>query len=218
MRLLVVEDEPDLRRALARALGDEQFAVDTAGDGDEALFRADEIAYDAIVLDLMLPRRSGWDVLAALRAAGNRTPVLVLTARDALDDRVRGLNIGADDYLTKPFAVAELVARLRALIRRAAEQPSPVVTVGPIQVDLVARRVFREGVEIDLTGREYEILEELVRQRGRVISRRAISEHVYPDDRELSSNAIDVHIAALRRKLGADLIHTRRGLGYLIDA
>ncbi|HUF46751.1 MAG TPA: response regulator transcription factor [Vicinamibacterales bacterium] len=218
MRLLVVEDEPDLRRALARALADEQFAVDTAGDGDEGLFRACEIAYDAIVLDLMLPGRSGWEVLDALRAAGRRTPVLILTARDAVDDRVRGLNAGADDYLTKPFAVEELVARLRALIRRAAEQPSPIVTIGPVRIDLAARRVFRDEAEIELTGREYEILEELVRQRGRVISRRAISDHVYADDRELSSNAIDVHIAALRRKLGADVIQTRRGLGYLVDA
>jgi two-component system OmpR family response regulator len=218
MRLLVVEDEPDLRRALARALADERFVVDTAADGEDALFRALEIDYDAIVLDLMLPRLSGWDVLDRMRGAGRSTPVLVLTARDGVDDRVRGLNAGADDYLTKPFAVEELVARLRALIRRAADQPSPVVAIGDLRIDLAAHRVFRADREVELTAREYGILELLVRRRGEVVSRGAISDHLYADDREFSSNAIDVHIAALRRKLGADLIETRRGLGYLVDA
>ena len=217
MRLLVVEDEPDLRSALARALADEHFAVDTAADGDEGLFLAIEVDYDAVVLDLMLPRRNGWDVLDALRAAGRRTPVLLLTARDAVDDRVRGLNAGADDYLTKPFALEELVARLRALIRRAAAQPAPSVRIADVDIDLASRRVFRGGTEVVLTAREFGILELLVRERGAVVGRSTIAEHLYADDQEVLSNAIDVHVAALRRKLGAHLIRTRRGLGYLID-
>jgi len=218
MRLLVVEDEPDLRRALARALADEDFAVDTAPDGEDGLFQALEVDYDAVVLDVMLPRRSGLSLLEAMRNAGRRTPVLLLTARDALDDRVGGLNAGADDYLTKPFAIEELVARLRALIRRAADHPSPSVDLGDVRVDVAARRAYRAGVEVELTAREYGILELLARQRGSVVSRQAISDHLYADDREFLSNAIDVHVAALRRKLGARLIRTRRGLGYLIDA
>jgi two-component system OmpR family response regulator len=217
MRVLVVEDERDLRRGLARALTEEGFAVDESPDGEDGLFHAVEIEYDAIVLDLMLPRRSGTEVLTEIRRVGRTTPVLVLTARDAIDDRVRGLNQGADDYLTKPFAVEELVARLRALIRRAARHPSPAVTIGDLEVDLAARRVHRRGEEVELTGREYSILELLIRQRGTVVPRTALFEHLYNDDHESMSNAIDVHIAALRRKLGADLIETRRGLGYLID-
>jgi two-component system OmpR family response regulator len=217
VRLLVVEDEPDLRSALARALADEHFAVDTAADGDEGLFLAIEVDYDAVVLDLMLPRRNGWDVLDALRAAGRRTPVLLLTARDAVDDRVRGLNAGADDYLTKPFALEELVARLRALIRRAAAEPAPSVRIADVDIDLASRRVFRGGTEVVLTAREFGILELLVRERGAVVGRSTIAEHLYADDQDVLSNAIDVHVAALRRKLGAHLIRTRRGLGYLID-
>jgi two-component system OmpR family response regulator len=218
MRLLLVEDERDLRRALARALTEEDFAVDESPDGEDGLFRALEIDYDAIVLDLMLPRLSGLEVLDRIRRAGRTTPVLLLTARDAIDDRVRGLNRGADDYLTKPFAVEELVARLRALIRRAAQQPAPAVTIGDLEVDLAARRVHRRGQEVELTGREYSILELLVRQRGTVVPRSVLFDHLYNDDHESMSNAIDVHIASLRRKLGATLIETRRGLGYLIDA
>lgn len=217
MRLLLVEDERDLRRALARALIDEQFAVDESPDGEDGLFRALEIDYDAIVLDLMLPRVGGIEVLDQIRRAGRKTPVLLLTARDAVDDRVRGLNHGADDYLTKPFAVEELVARLRALIRRAAQQPSPAVAIGDLEVDLAARRVRRRGDEVELTGREYSILELLVRQRGTVVPRAVLFDHLYNEDHESMSNAIDVHIASLRRKLGASLIETRRGLGYLID-
>lgn len=217
MRLLLVEDEPDLRRTLARALVDEHFAVDTSGDGDDGLFRALEIDYDAIILDLMLPRRSGEEVLDALRLAGRTTPVILLTARDTAADRIGGLNRGADDYLTKPFLIDELVARLRALIRRASRQPAPTTTVGDLEVNLAARRVYRSGEEVELTGREYGIFELLVRRRGEVVTRTAMNEHLYGDDSELESNAIDVHVAALRRKLGAALIQTRRGSGYLVD-
>ncbi len=218
MRLLLVEDEPDLRRSLARSLSDARFAVDESGDGDDGLYRALEIDYDAIVLDLMLPRRSGEAVLEGIRRAGRTTPVLLLTARDTIADRVGGLNHGADDYLTKPFVIEELVARLRALIRRAQQHPSPVVTIQSLRIDVVRRRVYRDDVEVALTGREFGILEQLVRHRGRILSRTALSEHLYNDASEVMSNAIDVHVAAIRRKLGATLIETRRGQGYLIDA
>jgi two-component system OmpR family response regulator len=217
MRVLLVEDEPDLASAIARALTDEDFAVDVASNGDDGFFQASEVAYDALVLDVMLPGRSGWDVLRALRGAGRTTPVLMLTARDAVDDRVHGLNLGADDYLTKPFAVEELVARLRALGRRSAGHPSPDLLVGDLRLDMAARRVYRDDREIDLTAREYGILELLARRRGAIVTRTEISEHLYNDDSELLSNAIDVHVASLRRKLGGEVIQTRRGLGYLID-
>jgi two-component system OmpR family response regulator len=217
MRVLLVEDEPDLASAIARALTDEDFAVDVASNGDDGFFQASEVAYDALVLDVMLPGRSGWDVLRALRGAGRTTPVLMLTAADAVDDRVRGLNLGADDYLTKPFAVEELVARLRALGRRSAGHPSPDLLVGDLRLDMAARRVYRDDREIDLTAREYGILELLARRRGAIVTRTEISEHLYNDDSELLSNAIDVHVASLRRKLGGEVIQTRRGLGYLID-
>lgn len=217
MRLLLVEDEPDLRNALARTLADRQFVVDTAPDGEEGLFLALEGAHDAIILDLMLPKRDGWGVLDALRQSGRHTPVLLLTARDEVTDRVRGLNAGADDYLTKPFAVEELVARVQALVRRAAGQSTPLVEIGPIRIDLVAHRVFKDGVEVALTAREYGILGLLVRRRGRVVSRTDIGDGVFDAADDLTSNAIDVHVGALRRKLGDDLIQTRRGLGYLID-
>ena len=217
MRLLVVEDEPDLRRTLTRALVDEHFAVDASADGDDGLFRALHVDYDAIVLDLMLPGRSGEEILDHLRQAGKTTPVIVLTAKDLGSDRVANLNRGADDYLTKPFLLEELVARIHALIRRAARQPSPAVSVGDLRINLAARRVYKNDEEIELTGREYSILELLVRRRGDVVARTTLSEHLYSDDSELMSNAIDVHVASLRRKLGASVIQTRRGLGYLID-
>jgi len=217
MRVLIVEDEADLARAIGRALADETWAVDISPDGDDGLYRALEIDYDVIVLDLMLPDRSGWDVLGELRRAGRRTPVLILTARDQVEDRVRGLDFGADDYLTKPFALAELIARLRALARRAADQPAPEFAAGDVRIDTVARRVRRAGAEVDLTAREYGILELLVRRRGAVVTRADISEHLYNDDSELMSNAIDVHVASLRRKLGPEVIRTRRGIGYLLD-
>jgi two-component system OmpR family response regulator len=217
MRVLIVEDEPDLACAIERALTDETWAVDRSADGDDGLHRGLEIDYDAIVLDLMLPALSGWEVLDRLRAAGRRAPVLILTARDAVEDRVRGLDRGADDYLTKPFALEELIARLRALARRASDQPAPEIAAGDVRIDTVARRVRRDGAEVELTAREYGILELLVRRRGGIVTRTAISEHLYNDDSELMSNAIDVHVASLRRKLGADIIRTRRGIGYLLD-
>lgn len=217
MRVLLIEDEPDLAAALARALADDGFAVDRAADGEEGLHRATTAPYDAVILDIMLPLRDGWSVLRALREGGSTVPVLMLTARDAVPDRVRGLNQGADDYLTKPFDVAELVARLRALDRRAASQPSPIVELGDVRCDLAARRVFRDGREVDVTAREFGVLELLVSRRGQVVTRTEIADRLYDDSSDLLSNAIDVHVGSLRRKLGPELIQTRRGLGYLID-
>ena len=218
MRILVVEDEPDLARTLRKALEEEAFAVDVADEGESGLFKLTCTTYDAAILDLMLPRLDGWTVLERARAAGVKTPVLVLTARDAVDDRVRGLNLGADDYLAKPFALAELIARVRAVIRRSYGAASPTLIVRDISVDTGARIVQRDGVVVDLTSREYAILELLMAKQGTLVTRAAIFEHIYDEDADLLSNAIDVHVAALRRKLGTDVIRTRRGEGYIVDA
>jgi two-component system OmpR family response regulator len=217
MRVLLVEDEPDLARALSRTLADEGWVVDWIGDGESALALARGGPHDVVVLDLMLPRIDGWQVLATLRREGYRTPILLLTARAAVDDRVRGLDAGADDYLTKPFAPDELLARIRALVRRAADQPDPDVTVGSVRIDTSARRVHGPGGELDLTAREYAILELLARRLGQVVTRTEISEALYDDDVEVMSNTIDVHIGSLRRKIGPGLIRTRRGLGYFLE-
>jgi len=218
VRLLVVEDEPDLARMLARTLEEEQFAVDLALDGDEAYYKMTEIPYDAIVLDLMLPRRDGWSLLRSLRESGKRSPVLILTARDGVEDRVRGLDLGADDYLTKPFALTELVARVRALIRRASPDPAPVLAIGEVTIDTAARVVCRGGRPVDLTAREYSVLELLARRRGSLVTRTMIWDHLYSEAEDIVSNAVDVHVSALRRKLGRDVIQTRRGQGYMVDA
>jgi two-component system OmpR family response regulator len=218
VRLLVVEDEPDLARALKKALVEARFAVDVAADGVDALHQAEHVAYDAIVLDLMLPLMDGWTVLERLRRRGHRVPVLIVTARDAVSDRVRGLNAGADDYLTKPFALAELVARIHAMIRRGSADPSPVVTIGEVAIDTVTREVRRAAGLVDLTAREYVIFEFLVRRRGTLVTRATIEEHIYADDADVFSNVVDVHVAALRRKLGADVIRTKRGQGFIVDA
>jgi two-component system OmpR family response regulator len=217
MRILLVEDDVDLARAVARTLADASFSVDLSHDGEDGLHRALEVEYAAIVLDVLLPGRDGRAVLAALRARGRRTPVLLLTALDSPADAVAGLNTGADDYLRKPFDTGELVARLHALIRRAAGDPSPAVTLGDVRIDLAARRVFKGGREVELTAREFGILQLLAARRGQVVPRTRIGTQLYNDDTDVTSNAIDVHVASLRRKLGADLIQTRRGLGYLID-
>jgi len=218
VRVLVVEDEQDLARTLARALEEEEFAVDLAEDGEDALFKIKETTYDAVILDLMLPRMDGWQVLAAVREAGIRTPVLILTARDLIADRVRGLNLGGDDYLIKPFALAELIARVRAMIRRSYGNPATTLALGELTIDTAARQVWRGGAPVELTAREYAILELLTRSRGAVVARSTICEHIYNEDTDPLSNVVDVHVAALRRKLGADLIRTRRGEGYIVDA
>jgi DNA-binding response OmpR family regulator len=217
MRLLVVEDEADLADTLQKALTEESFAVDVAGDGEEGLFKLSDIPYDAAILDVMLPGMDGWTVLENARARGIRTPVLMLTARDMVEDRVRGLNLGADDYLVKPFALTELIARVHAIIRRAYGSAAPRLTIGDVVMDTAAKRVLRNGMVVELTAREYAILEILAQARGRLVSRAMLCEHLYNEDVDIASNVVDVHIAALRKKLGPDLIKTRRGEGYMIE-
>jgi two-component system OmpR family response regulator len=216
MRVLVVEDEPDLRRGLAQALREEGYAIDEAGDGEDALFKATSWDYDAVVLDLMLPRLDGWEVLRRLRAQ-RKTPVLILTARDGVRDRVRGLDGGADDYLVKPFELAELLARLRALIRRSAGQAASTLALGDLSLDTAARQVTRAGQLVPLTAREYALLELLALHRGQLVTRAMIYEHLFDESEDSLSNLVDVHVSNLRKKLGKDLIVTRRGQGYLID-
>jgi two-component system OmpR family response regulator len=216
MRLLVIEDDPALLRTLAATLREENYAVDTAADGADGLFKAQQNAYDAILLDVMLPKLDGWGVLAVLRPA-NHTPVLMLTARDAVPDRIKGLNAGADDYLTKPFDVDELLARLRALIRRAAGQPTTQLAIGDLSLDTASRRATVSGDEVVLTAREYALLEYLALHRGEVVTRATLYEHLFDESDDSLSNLLDVHVSNLRKKLGRDLIVTRRGLGYCIE-
>jgi heavy metal response regulator len=220
VRVLVVEDEARVRSFLERGLHEAGFAVDACADGDAALQHALLHPYDAIVLDLMLPRRSGLDVLAELRREGRATPVLVLTARDRLEERVRGLDAGADDYLAKPFAFAELLARLRALLRRGTAATS-AIEIADLRVDLVARRVHRAGQRIELTPKEFALLEYLARQAGQVVTRTMIAEHVWDMNFDSFTNVIDVYIRYLRRKIDEPferkLIHTRRGVGYVLS-
>jgi two-component system OmpR family response regulator len=216
MRILVVEDEPDLLSGIVRSLRAQGYSVDTAADGDEGLFKATSVDYDAVLLDVMLPRRDGWAVLKLLRQS-RRTPVLMLTARDTPADKVRGLDTGADDYLVKPFDLPELLARIRALIRRSVGKPSPAIEIGSIRIDPASRRVFRDGEPVVVTAREYVILEYLALHRGALVTRTDLYEHVFDENDDTLSNLIDVHISNLRRKLGHELIATRRGLGYCIE-
>lgn len=215
MRLLVVEDEPDLLAAVCQALREEGYAVDEAADGELGLFKAESWDYDAIVLDIMLPKLDGWQVLAKLRES-RRTPVLLLTARDGVQDRVRGLDQGADDYLIKPFSLSELLARLRALIRRTAGQASPRIVIGDFTLDSLARTVYRADELIPLTAREFALFELFAMNQGQVVTRTQIYEHLFDENDDSLSNLIDVHVSNLRRKLGKDTIVTRRGQGYLL--
>jgi two-component system OmpR family response regulator len=216
MRILVVEDEPRLLRSLAKALREEGYAVDTAEAGDEGLYKAENYSYDAVVLDVMLPRLDGWGILERLRKQKS-TPVLMLTARDAHKDRVRGLDTGADDYLVKPFDLAELLARLRALIRRSAGQSRPLLELGDVLIDTRARSVTRNGEPVTLTAREYAILEYLALHQGEVVSRTELYEHLFDESDDTMSNLVDVHVFSIRKKLGRDLIATRRGQGYIVE-
>lgn len=216
MRILVIEDEPDLLASLARSLRDEGYAVDTAADGEDGLFNAKTIDYDAIILDVMLPKLDGWQVLAQLRKV-KRTPVLMLTARDTARDRVRGLDAGADDYVVKPFDLDELVARLRALIRRTTGHATPRIEIGDVILDTAARAVTLGGRNVSLTPREYCLLEFLALHRGEVVTRTTLYEHLFDEHDSTLSNLLDVHVSNLRRKLGADFITTRRGHGYCIE-
>jgi two-component system, OmpR family, response regulator len=216
MRILIVEDEPDLLRGLARALRDEGYAVDTADNGADGLFNAESVDYDAIVLDVMLPQMDGWEILARLRKQ-KKTPVLMLTARDQSRDRVKGLDTGADDYVVKPFDLPELLARLRALIRRATHQTTNRFEIGNVTVDIAARHVIRDGVAVELTAREYALVEFLALHRGEVVTRTQLYEHLFDENDSTMSNLLDVHVSNLRKKLGANFIVTRRGHGYCIE-
>ena len=216
MRILVVEDEPDLLKSIAQALREEGYAVDTAADGEDGLYNAENTDYDAIVLDVMLPKLDGWQVLARLRKS-KRTPVLMLTARDQSRDRVRGLDTGADDYVVKPFDLPELFARLRALIRRSAGQTRNVVEIGDVVIDVAARNVVRNGQAVPLTAREYALLEFLALHRGELVTRTTLYEHLFDENDSTMSNLLDVHVSNLRKKLGAEFIVTRRGHGYCIE-
>jgi len=217
MRILVVEDEPRLLQSLAKALREEGYAVDTAETGDDGLFKAETSDYDALVLDVMLPGLDGWAMLERLRRR-KKTPVLMLTARDATRDRVRGLDTGADDYLVKPFDLTELLARLRAVIRRSAGQAQPDIEVRDVVIDTRSRTVKRAGTPINLTAREYSILEYLALHRGAVVTRTTLYEHLFDETDDTLSNLIDVHVFSLRKKLGRDFITTRRGQGYCVEA
>jgi two-component system OmpR family response regulator len=217
MRVLIVEDEPDLLMSLLRAVRDEGYAADGAADGIEGLFKAENNDYDALLLDVMLPGMDGWELLRRLRLS-KKTPVLMLTARDAVRDRVRGLDTGADDYLVKPFDLDELLARLRALIRRAASQSQPVLELGDVAIDTAARTVTRQGQEVVLTAREYSLVEYLALHQGSVVTRTMLYEHLFDENDTTLSNLLDVHVSNVRKKLGHDFITTRRGHGYSIGA
>ncbi len=220
MRILVAEDDPLLARSLAKGLRERAHVVDVVGDGESAFVQGVVNAYDAIVLDVMLPRRDGLDVARALRTRDVQAPILMLTARDLVGDKVAGLDAGADDYLTKPFEFEELVARLRALQRRAPTFVPEVLTVGDLVVNSRSQTASRGGRALALTNKEYGMLEYLARRAGEVVSRADISAHIWDDNHDPSSNALEVYVARLRRKLDAGdarpLLHTRRGAGYML--
>ena len=218
MRILLVEDDTVIAGTLAKGLREESYAVDIAADGDAALYQAAINPYDAIVLDVMLPKRDGFAVVRELRKRRSSVPVLMLTARDTVSDRVTGLDEGADDYLTKPFEFRELLARLRALLRRGPALAVPVIRVADLELDTFAQRATRAGKPVELTTREYALLEYLARNTGRVVGRAEISDHVWDDHYDPASNLIESYINRLRKKLEGPgltpLIHTRRGAGY----
>ena len=218
MRILIAEDETRLAAQLARALGDAGYAVDAAHDGERADFLAQTESYDAIVLDLGLPLVDGLSLLRRWRQAGLATPVLVLTARSSWHEKVEGIDTGADDYVTKPFRMEELLARLRALIRRASGQVAPEIRSGAVALDPRSSRVTLDGAPVRLTALEFRVLSYLMHNRGRVVSQAELTEHIYAQSFDRDSNTVEVFVARLRRKLGASLIETVRGLGYRIGA
>ncbi len=217
MRLLLVEDDPMVGESVRQGLRQDGFAVDWVTDGRAAELALGNAVYDLMLLDLGLPRKEGLDVLTALRRRGDRIPVMIVTARDAVTDRVRGLDAGADDYLVKPFDLDELAARIRALLRRHAGRAQPVVQVGRLTLDPATREVTLAGEPIALSGREFALLAALVDRPGAVYSREQLEEKLYGWDREVESNAVEVHIHALRKKLGADFIKNVRGVGYRVQ-
>ncbi len=217
MRLLVVEDDPDLNRQICSALTDAGYAVDKAFDGEEGHFLGDSEPYDAIVLDLGLPKMDGISVLESWRRTGKSMPVLILTARDRWSDKVQGFDAGADDYVAKPFHMEEVLARLRALLRRASGHASNELTCGPVRLDARSSRVTVDGNPIRLTSHEYRLLAYLMHHSGRVVSRTELVEHLYDQDFDRDSNTIEVFVGRLRKKLGIDVIQTVRGLGYRLS-
>lgn len=216
MRLLVVEDDKDLNRQIVTALTQAGYVVDRAFDGENGWFLGDTEPYDAVVLDLGLPRKDGISILSEWRKAGRFMPVLILTARDRWSDKVQGFDAGADDYVAKPFHMEEILARIRALLRRAAGHASSEFTCGPLRLDSRAGRVSVDGQPVKLTSHEYRLLSYLLHHSGRVVSRGEIVEHLYDQDFDRDSNTIEVFVGRLRKKLGVDLIKTMRGLGYIL--
>jgi two-component system OmpR family response regulator len=217
VRLLVVEDDRNLNRQIAGALEDAGYAVDTAFDGEEGGYLGETEPYDAIVLDLGLPKVDGVSVLTAWRRAGVKVPVIILTARDRWSDKVDGFDAGADDYVTKPFHVEELLARLRAVLRRAAGHATSEIVCGPLRLDTRSGRVSVDGTPVKLTSHEYRLLSYLMHHAGRIVSRGELTEHLYDQDFDRDSNTIEVFVGRLRKKLGVDLIQTVRGLGYMVE-
>jgi len=222
MRLLLVEDDPRIARFVTRGLQEQSYAVDTVANGNDALYQVEINDYDLVILDVMLPGKDGFATCRAIRSHGKRMPILMLTARDAVDDRITGLDSGADDYLTKPFEFGELLARLRALLRRPNELRSPQIVVGDLTLDTASQTVKRGARPISLTAKEYALLEFLARNAGRVVGRSEIAEHVWDESFDPFSNLIEVYVNRLRRKLdakdGPALLQTRRGSGYILGA
>lgn len=220
MRILIVEDEKDLSMIIKQGLEEEGYVVDVAHDGEEGLYMAENFPVDAIVLDIMLPLLDGLSVLSALRKKGNMTPVILLTARDALLDKIKGLDTGADDYLTKPFVFGELLARVRSLLRRKATVKEAVIRIGDLEINTASHEVKRAGKAITLSAREYALLEYLAYRKDTVVTRTEIVEHIYSEDADMDSNVVDVYINYLRNKIDKDfktkLIHTVRGAGYIL--
>lgn len=216
MRILLVEDQADLHRIIREMLEEDGYAVDSCSDGVSGLAKAITYDYDAIVLDLMLPKLDGWELLQELRIR-HSTPVLILSALDEMSDRCRGLNLGADDYLAKPFGQDELLARLRALIRRAAGQATSLIEIRNVAIDTRSKQVLQGGQAVALTSREYSLLEYLAMHRGRVVRREELFDHLFDEIDEVSSNILDVYVSYLRKKLGSEFITTRRGFGYVIE-
>ena len=217
MRLLVVEDDRDINRQVVNALEEAGYVADKAFDGEEGAYLGENEPYDAIILDMGLPKADGVTVLQRWRRAGVKTPVIILTARDRWSDKVDGFDAGADDYVTKPFHMEELMARVRALLRRAAGHASSQITCGPVTLDTRSGRVFVDGNPVKLTSHEYRLLSYLMHHTGRVVSRAELTEHLYDQDFDRDSNTIEVFVGRLRKKLAVDLIQTVRGLGYLVD-
>ncbi|MCP4115340.1 MAG: response regulator transcription factor [Desulfobacteraceae bacterium] len=220
MRILLIEDSEKLQTYIGKALKYAGYAVDSTGDGEEGLYLAENINYDVLILDLMLPKLDGLSILRKLREKGNPVHILVLTAKDTVADRVAGLRQGADDYLVKPFAVEELVARVQVLARRSHNTKTPVIQIGGLVIDTAGRAVSRSGSKIDLRPREYALLEYLALNRDRVVSRTEIEEHLYNDQVDIMSNVVDSAICSIRKKIGTpgekNVIETRRGMGYII--